>query len=280
MAEPPKRNDPTEWTNVAAAYEEVVEPFMGQFADEALRIADLKPEERVLDVATGPGTLAVRAARLAKHVVATDYADGMLERLKARVEREGLKNVEVRRMNGQQLELASESFDAAFSLFGLIFFPNRSRGFSELQRIVKPGGRAVVVGWGSMERNPVMAAMVRGVREALPDLPAPAGPPPMLSLQDPAQFATEMIEAGFDEVEITTTHKEQKVDGTIEEFFERQAPANVFLAGLRQTLPPDTWKKVSESACARIREALGGENVVLAAEANIGIGWRGPEEDE
>jgi SAM-dependent methyltransferase len=280
MAEPPKRNDPTEWTNVAAAYEEVIEPFMGQFADEALRIAGLKPEERVLDVATGPGTLATRAARLAKHVVATDYADGMLERLKARVERESLKNIEVRRMNGQQLELASESFDAAFSLFGLIFFPNRSRGFSELQRILKPGGRAVVTGWGPLQNSPVMAAMIRGVREALPDLPAPPGPPPMLSLQDPAQFATEMIEAGFDEVEITTSRKEQQIEGSIEEFFEQQAPANVLLAGLKQTLPADTWKKVSETACLRIREVLGGDKVVLSGEANVGIGWRGPEEEE
>jgi SAM-dependent methyltransferase len=279
MPEPPKRNDPTEWTNVAAAYEEVSEPYMGQWADEAIRMAALLPEDRILDVATGPGTLAVRAAAKVREVVAVDYSDGMLDRLRARIEREKLTNVDARKMNGQQLELASDSFDAAFSLFGLIFFPNRGRGFSELCRILKPGGRGVVVAWGPLERTPYLAGMLKGIREALPDLPAPAGTPPAFSLQDPAVFATEMMEAGFDEVEIATRVIETPLDVDVETFFERQAPANVMVAGLQQKLPPADWARVKRAVCERIREALG-DKKVLSAEANIGIGRRSLEDDE
>jgi ubiquinone/menaquinone biosynthesis C-methylase UbiE len=279
MAEPPKRNDPTEWTNVAAAYDEINEPYMGLWAEEAIRIAELKAGERVLDVATGPGTLAARAAPQVREVVATDYSEGMLARLRARIERDQIKNIDVRQMNGQQLELASESFDAAFSVFGLIFFPDRSRGFRELHRVLKPKGRAVVVGWGPLERMPLVHAMIRGVREALPDLPSPPEPVPVQSLQDPAQFATEMIKAGFDEVEIATRTIEQKVEGTIEEFFERQAPANLLLASLREKLAPDAWKRVSDRACANIRAVVGTGPIVMGGEANIGIGWREAEED-
>src|SRR5260221_7960251 len=120
MAGPPKQNDPAEWTSIASAYDEVSEPFMGRWAEAAIQIAKLLPEERVLDVATGPGTLAARGAPLVRDVVATDYSDGMLARLRARIEREKIPNVGVKQMNGQQLELAREAFDAACSVFGLM----------------------------------------------------------------------------------------------------------------------------------------------------------------
>ena len=279
MAGPPKQNDPTEWTNIAAAYEEVNEPFMALFAEEAIRIAGLRPTDRVLDVATGPGTLAVRAAPLVKEVVATDYSEGMLERLRARIDRQKIPNITVKQMNGQQLELASESFDAAFSIFGLIFFPDRGRGFRELCRVLKPEGRAVVVGWGPVERIPIIDAMIRGLREALPDLPAPSGTPPAQSLQDPARFATEMMEAGFDQVEIVTRTLELPTSDTVEAFFDRTAPANLMLAPLKERLPKDKWEKVRESVCKSMRTVVGESPIAYAAEANFGIGRRGADED-
>lgn len=280
MPEAPKPNDPDEWTKIAAAYEEVNEPFMGLWAEEAIRAAGLGPSDRVLDVATGPGTLAVRAAPLVREVVATDYAQGMLARLEARITRDKIPNITAKQMNGQQLELASESFDAAFSLFGLIFFPDRGRGFRELHRVLKPGGRAVVVGWGPLERAPLIQAMIRGVREALPDLPAPTGKVPAESLSDPARFATEMMEAGFDEVEIVTRTLSETSKETPEAFFDRVAPAHLFIAPLKARLPKETWEKVRTTVCKSIRATVGEGPVCYAAEANIGIGRRGADEDE
>ncbi len=280
MAGPPKQNDPTEWTNIAAAYDEVNEPFMGLWAEEAIRVAGLRPTDRVLDVATGPGTLAVRAAPLVKEVVATDYSEGMLERLRARIEREKLTNVVAKQMNGQQLELASESFDAAFSVFGLIFFPDRGRGFRELCRVLKPQGRAVVVGWGPVDRMPLIDGLLKGLREALPDMPTPTGTPPVQSLQDPARFATEMMEAGFDDVEIVTRTVQKPTTDTVEQFFDRTAPANLFVAPLKAKLPKDKWEDVRGHVCKAIRQAVGDGPVVYSGEANIGIGRRGADEDE
>lgn len=268
-------NDPADWNRVAAAYEEVNETFMGRFADFALDVAELGPADQVLDVATGPGTLAVRAAKKARRVVAVDYAEAMLERLKARVEREAIPNIEVKRMDGQRLELESDTFDAAFSMFGLIFFPDRRRGFGELYRVLKPGGRAIVVGWGPIERAPILSAMVRGAQEALPDLPPPPAVVPAFSLQDPAQFAAEMAQEGFDRVTILTKTVEEDFPGTAEEFFDRQAPANLFISALRDKLPDARWKDVRKKACAAIVAAAGdGKKLKVCADANIGIGYR------
>jgi ubiquinone/menaquinone biosynthesis C-methylase UbiE len=253
---------------------------MGRWAEEAIRIAELRPTDRVLDVATGPGTLAVRAAPLVKEVVATDYADGMLERLRARVERDKIANVSVKQMNGQQLELASESFDAAFSIFGLIFFPDRGRGFRELCRVIKPEGRAVVVGWGPRERMPLVDAMIRGVYEALPDMPRPTGVPAVQSLEDPAQFAAEMMEAGFDDVNIITRTIEMPVGESVEQFFDQAARGNLFMSPLKSRLPEKQWAELRTHVCNTIRKTVGDGPIVYSAEGNIGIGRRAADEDE
>jgi ubiquinone/menaquinone biosynthesis C-methylase UbiE len=278
MADRP--NDPAEWNRVAAAYEAANEGFMGGFAEMALEVAGLLPGEQVLDVATGTGVLAVRAAKTAKRVVAVDYAESMLARLRARLERDELKNVDVKQMDGMRLELESDTFDAAFSMFGLIFFPDRRRGFGELYRVLKPGGRAVVAGWGPMENAPVLSAMAGAVREALPELPPPPAVIPAFSLKDPAQFAAEMVQEGFDRVTILTRTLEQTFDGSAEEFFEKQSGANVMVAGLREKLPAAKWKEVEKKACAAIRAAAGeGKELKVSAEANIGIGYRDEGEE-
>jgi hypothetical protein len=88
-----------------------------------------------------------------------------------------------------------------------------------------------------------------------------------------------MMEAGFDEVEIATRVIETPLDVDVETFFERQAPANLMVAGLKQTLPPEEWARVKRLTCVHIKEALG-DKKVISAEAHIGIGRRSLEDDE
>jgi len=135
-----------------------------------------------------------------------------------------------------------------------------------------------VTAWGAIDKAPVLSAMVRGVREALPDLPPPPAVAPAFSLQDPAQFAAEMVQEGFDRVTILTRTVEQDFPGTAEEFFEAQAPANVLIAELKETLPEAKWKEVKKRSCAAIESICDGQKLKLQADANIGIGFRGEDD--
>jgi ubiquinone/menaquinone biosynthesis C-methylase UbiE len=92
-------------------------------------------------MATGTGALALAAARTGAQVLATDFSPGMV----ACVAAAGLPNVEARVMDGQALDLPDARFDAAFSIFGVIMFPDWRKGLAEMRRVTKPGGYGAVV---------------------------------------------------------------------------------------------------------------------------------------
>ena len=106
------------WDAVVDTYEEAVEPFTLQFSEEALRLVNLKPRERVLDVAAGPGGLSIAAAKRGADVVSIDFSPAMTRRLRTRIAQENLVNVTAETMDGQSMDFSDDAFDVAFSVFG------------------------------------------------------------------------------------------------------------------------------------------------------------------
>ena len=150
------------WEATVDNYEQVGEPFTAVFGDEALRLVNIKTGERVLDVGAGTGGLSLAAARLGAEVVRVDFAPAMTRRLHERVLQEGLTNATPVTMDGQSLEFSDAVFDAALSVFALIFFPDCHRGLHEIHRVLKPGGRAAIAAWSAPERLGFMR-VIRGV---------------------------------------------------------------------------------------------------------------------
>ena len=105
----PDPTDPAYWDSAVANYEAQAAPFTGFFAEAALAMLDLRPGQRLLDVATGTGAAALAAARKGMSVTAIDFSHGMIERVRAH----GLANIVARQMDGQALDLPDAAFDAA-----------------------------------------------------------------------------------------------------------------------------------------------------------------------
>ena len=126
----------------------------------AVDLADVGPGMRVLDVATGTGDLAIELARRVSpggEVIGSDFAEGMLDRARAKVERAGPGGVQPRFEWGDALELPYEdgSFDAATVGFGARNFDDLPRGLAEMVRVVRPGGRVVVLEITTPTRPPL-----------------------------------------------------------------------------------------------------------------------------
>jgi demethylmenaquinone methyltransferase/2-methoxy-6-polyprenyl-1,4-benzoquinol methylase len=119
----------------------------------AADLAELSPGDRALDVATGTGDLAVELARRVGpegEVVAIDFSEEMLVRARA-------KAPGVRFEWGNALELAFEddAFDAATVGFGARNFSDLERGIAEMARVVRPGGRVVILEITTPTRGPL-----------------------------------------------------------------------------------------------------------------------------
>jgi SAM-dependent methyltransferase len=119
------------------------------------------------------------------------FLAGMIDYLKGKTNAQGIRNVQAVVMDGQALDVAGNTFDAAFSIFGLMFFPDRAAGFRELYRAIRSKGLAVVTSWSTIERLR-FAQRFSARSERLSRPPAPQKPPPWLSLADRSAFKAEM----------------------------------------------------------------------------------------
>jgi SAM-dependent methyltransferase len=194
---------PDAWSAGAEGYEAAFAPFTGPFSDEALRLTGVGPGTRVLDVAAGSGALSRRAARLGADVLATDFASGMVDLLRARFADEGLDGARAEVMDGQALTLDDDTFDAAFSMFGVIFFPDRDAGLRELARVVRPSGSVCVATW-RIEGFRMLDLIGSSLARAVPGFDAPADPPPWAELGDADGLADALRRAGLDDVDVHT----------------------------------------------------------------------------
>ena len=126
----------------------------------AADLARVGPGSRVLDVATGTGDLAIELARRVSpggEVLGSDFAEGMLDRARAKVAAGAGGEVRPRFEWADALNLPYEdgSFDAATVGFGARNFDDLGRGLAEMARVVRPGGRVVVLEITTPERPPL-----------------------------------------------------------------------------------------------------------------------------
>lgn len=199
--------DPDHWDRAAPHYEETAHPFTSRFAEDALGLVAVSGGDRVLDVAAGTGALALAAARMGARVLATDFSPAMVARIAAA----GLPGVAARVMDGQALDLPDAGFDAVFSIFGVIMFPDWRKGLAEMARVTRPGGHGVVATW--QERGAATFLLLGQVRRKLfPGLEGMTMPEGVLALSDPVDFAHELVSAGYRDPRIVAVTHDYPLD--------------------------------------------------------------------
>jgi demethylmenaquinone methyltransferase / 2-methoxy-6-polyprenyl-1,4-benzoquinol methylase len=129
-----------------------------QWRRRAADLAELAAGGRALDVATGTGDLALELATRvgpSGSVVAGDFSERMLELARTKAAAAGAGNVRFETANALALPYADDAFDAATVGFGARNFSDLARGLSEMVRVVRPGGRVVVLEITTPTRPPL-----------------------------------------------------------------------------------------------------------------------------
>ncbi|MGH8529930.1 MAG: class I SAM-dependent methyltransferase [Nevskiales bacterium] len=115
--------------------------------DQTLRIAKIRPGERVLDLATGTGITAIAARERGAKVTAVDLTPELLAVARNKAQDEGFGDIEFREGDAEALPFADASFDVVLSTCGHMFAPDQPKVAAELARVTRPGGRIVFLAW-------------------------------------------------------------------------------------------------------------------------------------
>ena len=116
----------------------------------AVDLAEIGPGAKVLDVATGTGDLAIEAASRGAEVIGSDFSEGMLERARAKA-----PSIRFEQGDALALSYADDSFDAATVGFGARNFADLEQGLREMTRVVRPGGKVVVLEITTPQKPPL-----------------------------------------------------------------------------------------------------------------------------
>ncbi len=237
------------------AYEEaLVGPIFTPWGAYLLDALNVAPGERLLDVATGPGTVArLASARLGPtgHVVATDLSPAMLTIAEAKGSLADGSAIEYRLSPAVPLSAPGASFDVACCQHGLQFFPDRQGALAEMHRALRPGGRIGLAVWSGVETCPPFAAVRDAIGEVMGLDAAERYAEGPWGLHAPRALADMVTAAGFAEVSVDEIARPVRFEGGATQIDRSMAASG--LAAEIGALRSDTRAALASAVAEKLR---------------------------
>lgn len=157
----------------SAGYDKPALRFFSAAAEHLAERLNLVGNERVLDVASGTGTVALACARRlgAGHVTGIDLTEGMLEKAREKSRAQAWHNLTFKCMNLEAMDFAAEPFGAASCGFGIFFLPDMESGMHCIAKQVKPGGAIGISSFTGYMMEPMSQMFLKRIQSNGIDLP-------------------------------------------------------------------------------------------------------------
>ncbi|WP_020520904.1 class I SAM-dependent methyltransferase [Catelliglobosispora koreensis] len=243
-----------QWQDAAEAWHRwgpTIEDWLGAATSQMLDAAKIGAGSRVLDVAAGAGGQSIAAAHRAGpsgHVLATDISPEILHYAMAAAANAGVRNLAVQEADGEALQVPEESFDAAISRVGLIYFPDQQAALGCIRDALRPGGRFAAVVYSTADRNKFFSTPV-GIIRRRAELPPPApGQPGPFSLGNPGVAEETLARAGFRDITVDTVPSPVRLPSAAECVrFERESfgALHQMLSGLPAHEREAAWDEIA-----------------------------------
>jgi len=199
-----------QWEGAApgwAQWEAAVDTWMEPATEAMLDMAGVTTGVRLLDLACGAGSQTLRAARRVGargHVVASDIAETMLHHVQENACAAGLANVTTLAGAAEDLEVASERFDAVICRLGLMLFVAPAQALAAVRRALRPGGKVAAVVFTTPAANRFMAQPMQILLRHAGRTPPPLGQPGIFALGMPRALDRLLADSGFVGIEQRT----------------------------------------------------------------------------
>jgi SAM-dependent methyltransferase len=185
------------WNGMSDVYVNQIDTRFAPVVDAVLARAHLTRGERVLDLGTGTGAVAERAAHIVGddgHVTGVDISPQMLAFARARMAAVRRDNVTLQEGRAEGIPLADESVDVVLASLSLMFVIDRDAAAREISRVLRPDGRLVASVWGAPDRCDIVRfQQIAGSFGGAPPVPG-VGPG---ALADPRAFVQQLAAAGI-----------------------------------------------------------------------------------
>jgi enediyne biosynthesis protein CalE5 len=247
------------WDNAATGWQtwwETIERGAQKVSDKIVELAEIKPGNRVLDIATGIGEPAVTAARRVKpdgKVVAIDISPKMLAIAKTRAKSLGLDDImEFRESDGEKIDLPDHTtkFDAVLSRFGLMFFPNLPAALVRIRQMLITNGRLSAAVWSTPSKVPLIDLAFASVLKQINALAPPPGTPGPFALADIEALKQLFSQAGFKDIEVDTfqiTFEFDSPESYTKHIQQTATRAHEMLANQAEEVKKQTWDSITDA---------------------------------
>jgi ubiquinone/menaquinone biosynthesis C-methylase UbiE len=188
------------WEQQAAGYEDFFGQITTRLVDPLLDAAEVDGGERVLDVATGPGYVAAKAAERGAVTIGLDNAEAMISLARRRHPR-----IEFRRGDVEALPFPDGSFDAVVGNFLMLHLGRPEQAAAEFVRVLAPDGRLALTVWDVPENARLLGVLVDAVAVAEAKAPEdlPVGPP-IFRFADEREFDRLLRTQGLEGIQVRT----------------------------------------------------------------------------
>jgi len=207
------------------------------------------------------------------HVLATDISPKILEFAAENARRAGYNNVEVKVMDGEDLTVPPDSFDAVISRVGLIYFPDQQRALGGMKRALKRGGKVAAMVYSTPENNQFFSLPVSIIRRRASLPPPQPGQPGPFSLGAPGMLKAVLKKAGFVDAQSIVVAAPVRLPSATECVrFERESfgALHQMLAGLDNVDREAAWSEIQGA----LQEFEGRDGFLGPCEMVIGVGTK------
>jgi SAM-dependent methyltransferase len=257
------------WEGRVDAYDRFFTAITARLFDPLLDAVGVAPGTRLLDVASGPGHLAARAAERGAVAVGADVADAMVRRAGERY-----PALKFHRADAEALPFADGAFDAVTANFLLPHLARPERAVAELVRVLAPGGRLALATWDVPARARLFGIFLEAVGEAgaAPPTGLPPGPD-VFRFADDVAFAELLAGAGLGEVMVSRIAFEHET-ATFEDYWRALQDGTVRMSSLLHGQTDETREQIRGVLERRLAAHRSATGFALPVSVKLAVGRR------
>lgn len=255
-----------QWNSVAAGWGkwwETLERMAKDVTVKIIEMADIQPDQNVLDIATGIGepalTVAPRVGEKGK-VVATDVSSEMLSIARERTKKLGVTNIDFHELDAEQINYPEREFDSIVCRWGLMFLPDVDGTLNSLHRMLKPDGKFSTAVWDAPEKIPFFSFAVLTLKNMF-DLPQPPPDAPTMSGLADGELEDHMERAGFRNIiseKITVNFEFSSAGEYAQLMKDIAAPLTAMLTNQTPDAQAEYWQTLEVSTAQKFASESGG----------------------